>query len=105
MPEGLICQLDKENREGDIRRHMRDIHRHRIEQAHLWIPLDNRHNTRRLWKCLLHPTGEEWKLNDHAWWLGGKHLHRRCQLMGLDHLPQSQGLKALVATQPSSVRA
>ncbi len=82
VSKGLICQFDEEDGKSDIGRHIGNIDGHRVEQAHLWISLRDRHNSSSFRKGFFHPAWEEWKLNDHTWRLRGEHLHCRGQLMG-----------------------
>ena len=86
MSEWLIRQFYVEDGECGIRWHVGDIDSHRVEETYLRVSLYNRDHPRSLRKGLLDATGEERKLNDDTRRLRGEHLHRRGQLMSLNHL-------------------
>src|SRR5438876_3870091 len=69
MPKRLGRQFNKEDRKGDIGRHVLHIDRHRIEETDCRIALHNRHRARCIGKGFFHSAREKWELNNHGRWL------------------------------------
>src|SRR5579859_895826 len=105
MAERFVRQFDEEDGEGGIGRHMRYINCDRVEQAHGGVALDNRDYACGLGESCFYAAGEQWKLDDDAWWLRRKYLHGRGELVMLHHLSQCLRLEALIANLPACISA